>query len=86
MLSFLWGATAATSLVASMFFLRFWKDTRDRLFAVLSAAFCVFALNYVLLACFVPSNETRHLLYLVRLLAFALILAGIVDKNLRPRA
>jgi hypothetical protein len=86
MLSFLWGATAATSLVAALFFLRFWKDTHDRLFAALSAGFAAFSLNYVLLACIVPSNETRHLFYLVRLLAFGLILVGVVDKNLRSRS
>jgi hypothetical protein len=86
MVSFLWGATAATSLVAALFFLRFWKDTRERLFVVLSAAFGVFSLNYLLLAYFVPTHETRHLFYLVRLLAFGLILVGILDKNLRPRA
>lgn len=82
-LHFLWGAIAMSNLVAGLFFLRFWRQTRDRMFAALGAAFLVFALNYLGLAAFQPASEDRHLVYLVRLVAFAIIIAGIVDKNLR---
>jgi L-asparagine transporter-like permease len=82
-LHFLWGAVAMSNVVAGLFFLRFWRQTRDRLFAALGAAFLVLALNYLGLAAFQPGPEDRHLVYLVRLAAFAIIIVGIVDKNLR---
>jgi Na+/proline symporter len=85
MLTFTWGGVAAASLVAAVLFLRFWVDTRDRLFAGLAAGFAVLSANYVALAWLRPDDETRHLVYLVRLLAFSLILAAVVDKNLRAR-
>ena len=85
MLAFIWGAIAALNVVAGLFFLRFWRQTRDRLFAVLAAAFWVFALNYGGLAAAQDVPESRHWVYGLRLAAFLLIIAGIIDKNLRPR-
>jgi 4-hydroxybenzoate polyprenyltransferase len=85
MLPFFWGAIAATSFVAAIFFLRFWRDSRDRLFALFSAGFVALTLNYAALAVVRPDDESRHLVYIVRLLAFGLILAGVIDKNTRAR-
>lgn len=69
-------------LVAGLFFLRFWRDTRDRLFAVFAAAFWLLALQRALLALLaVPGEDGSVWLYVLRLVAFLLILAGIVDKN-----
>ena len=85
MISFLWGISASSSLVTALFFLRFWHDTRDRLFAALSAAFCLLALNYMALALFPTVDETRHFTYIVRLVAFALIIAGILEQTSRTR-
>lgn len=81
---FLWGAQASAALIASMFFLRFWTQTRDRLFALFSAAFLVFALNWLLIAVYPYDDESRHEVFFVRLFAFLLIIAGIIDKNRRP--
>jgi hypothetical protein len=80
-IEFVWGANALASVVAGLFFLRFWRDTRDRLFALFAVAFWVFAINWVLLAFAGVPDERRHLLYLVRLVAFIIIIAAIVDKN-----
>lgn len=85
MLSFTWGAVAAMSMVAAVLFLRFWAESRDRLFAGLAAGFAVLSANYVALAWLRPDDETRHLVYLVRLLAFSLMLVAVIDKNLRHR-
>ena len=41
MLTFLWGASALGCWVIGLFFLRFWRNTRDRLFAFFAAAFWV---------------------------------------------
>ncbi|MET0342282.1 MAG: DUF5985 family protein [Polyangiales bacterium] len=86
MLHFMWGAIAAVNVIAGLFFLRFWRQTRERLFALLGAAFCVFALNYLCLIVVQPGPESRHWVYLLRLAAFLLILGGVIDKNLRPRS
>ena len=81
---FMLGAIAMACVVAAGFFLRFWRKTRDRLFGLFAAAFGVLALNWVALA-FTQGDEVRVLLYAVRLVAFVVILAAIIDKN-RVRA
>ena len=83
--SFLYGATAMASLVAGLFFLRFWRDTGDRLFIFFAVAFGVEGLNRTVLGLSVLSKETEPFLYLIRLLSFLLILAAIVDKNRKKR-
>jgi hypothetical protein len=75
------GAVVSLCLVASLFFWRFWKETRDRLFAFFAGAFDLLALNYLLLALNPRTSEVRPYFYLIRLLAFLLIIAGILDKN-----
>ncbi len=81
---FLWGALAATALTAAVFFLKFWRQTHDRLFAIFSGAFAVLALNWIVLAVMRTSDETSYLVYLIRLLAFVLIITAVIDKNRRP--
>jgi len=78
---FCWGLLTMASLVASMFFLRYWKDSGDRLFAFFAVAFSLLALNWLALAAIAPAFEARHLLYLVRLVAYVVIIVGILDKN-----
>ena len=75
------GAIAMASLVASLFFLRFWKDTRDRFFLFFAIAFFVEAFNRVALGLTAVSQEDEPFFYLVRLFAFGLIIVAIVDKN-----
>jgi Family of unknown function (DUF5985) len=70
--------------VCALFFLRFWRATRDRLFAVFSAAFGVLAVQRLALGLSEPVAEWRTGLYTLRLLGFLLILWAIIDKN-RPR-
>jgi hypothetical protein len=75
------GAIAMAFGVAGVFFLRFWRDTRDRLFALFALAFFVLAVHRVVLAVFAPHGTGGGQLYWVRFAAFALILLAIVDKN-----
>jgi hypothetical protein len=72
-----------SSAIASLLFLRYGRLTRERLFLYFAAAFLSMTLNWVGLALIEPNTEKRHLAYILRLLAFVLILVGIVDKNLR---
>lgn len=80
---FLWGALAMGSAVIALHFLRYWRDSRDPLFAYFSVAFLALGLNWLGLALVNPESETRHILYLLRLVAFMLIIVGIVSKNRR---
>jgi hypothetical protein len=81
LLAFLYGATALAALAVALFFFRFWRDTRDRLFLSFGIAFVVLAANRVALGAFAVAAENVPYLYLLRLVAFALIAFAIVDKN-----
>jgi hypothetical protein len=74
---------AALSVVAAAFMWKFWQRTRDRLFRGMALGFAVLGLHWIGLGLLNPTSETRHGLYLVRFAAFALIIAGVVDKNRR---
>lgn len=80
---FLLGAIAMTSITAGLFFLRFWKNTRDRLFLLFGLAFLIEGLNRTAFALLSHSQEGDALFYLIRMLAFGLILLAIVGKNLQ---
>ena len=75
------GAIAMGFLVCGVFFLRFWRDGRDRFFLLFAASFFVEGVNRLVLGTSARPSEGAPIIYLVRLLAFLLILAAIVDKN-----
>ena len=80
---FLIGAIAMGFAIAGLFFLRYWRESGDRFFAWFGTAFFVLAANRALLAFMNEDREATLVPYLVRLLAFLIILAAILDKNLR---
>ena len=74
------------SAIAGLFFLRFWMKTHDRLFALFAVAFWLMSANWLGVA-FIGRDEANvALLYIIRLVAFLLILTGIIDKNRAARA
>jgi peptidoglycan/LPS O-acetylase OafA/YrhL len=77
------GALTLACTVASLFFLRYWRDSRDRLFLFLSCAFLAMAANWLELARSPHLPETAASAFVPRLVAFLLIIAGIIDKNRR---
>lgn len=83
MILFLHGATSMGCIVAALYFLRFWKHTRDRLFVIFSVAFAVLALNRMAIALSHATAEMTPYFYLARLAAFLLIAFAVVDKNRR---
>lgn len=83
---FLWGALATSGWIAGLFFLKFWRVSRDRLFLFFFLAFWMLALNWLGLAMMPSISETRHQVFILRLFAFVLIIVGVVDKNRRSRA
>jgi len=83
--AFLSGAITAGFVIASLFFFAFWQRMRDSLFAAFGAAFLLLAANQALLTLAGIPEEHRSWVYLLRLAAFALLIAAIIRKNLGDR-
>jgi hypothetical protein len=83
--AFLSGAVTLGFAFAGLFFLRFWKRTRDLLFLAFALAFWLLGLQQALLAFSSIPVEERSWLYLLRLAAFSLILLAIGYKNRSAR-
>lgn len=75
------GAVAMASFVATLFFLKFWRQTRDRFFLLFAVAFALDAATRLTLGLSEFSTEYEPLFYLARLVTFGLILLAIADKN-----
>ena len=71
------------SFVATLFFFRFWRQTRDSFFLLFAVAFGIDAATRLLLGLSTISNEIEPMFYLARLVTFALIIIAIIQKN-RP--
>lgn len=69
--------------VASAFFFRFWVRTSDALFIAFSVAFLLLAISTALTALLSLPYEERSWLYLIRLVAFVLLIGAILGKNVR---
>ncbi len=81
----LMGAIAFGSAVAGLFFFRFWRRSGDRFFVFFALAFWLEAMNRVVLALLPSTSELTPVVYLIRVVAYGLILVAIVQKN-RPRS
>jgi hypothetical protein len=79
---FLSGLATAGFLVASLFFLSFWRRTADSLFVAFGLAFLLLAANQAILTLAQISAEHRSWVYLLRLAAFGLLIFAIIRKNL----
>lgn len=82
---FLLGVIVTASLTAGVFFLKFWRRTRDSLFLAFGAAFIIEGLNRIAFLFLEHPNEGRPIIYVVRLVAYLLILWAIVWKNRAPK-
>lgn len=78
---YLLGFISVSSLWAGLFFLKFWKQTRDSLFLVFAISFFIEALNRACMLLLVKPNEGSPFIYLVRMVAALLILSAILYKN-----
>lgn len=79
------GAVSFGLVLVALFFLRFWKDTRDFLFAAFAAAFVLLAAAQAIVAVWPIPLEERSWVYLIRLLAFVVILVAMWRKNMGSR-
>lgn len=82
---FVLGGIAIASFAVALFFIQYWRSTRDRFFLFLAASFLIEAANRTHMGLVSASSETEPLNYLVRLVSYSLILVAIWDKN-RPGA
>jgi hypothetical protein len=79
---FLLGFIAACSLVAGLFFLRFYRSTRDPLFLAFLIFFVVQGCTNALSLELPHPNIGTPMIFLTRLLSVLVVLAAILWKNL----
>ena len=82
---FLSGAVSLGFVVCALFFLRFWRRTRDQLFLAFALAFALLGVGQAILALANIPTEERGSIFLIRLAAFALIIFAILRKNREAR-
>jgi Family of unknown function (DUF5985) len=80
---FLLGIIATASLTSGAFFLKFWRQTQDRLFLAFGAAFIIEGINRAGFLFLDAPNEGNLVLYSIRLVSYLLILVAIINKNIR---
>jgi hypothetical protein len=79
---FMLGAISALSLVAALFFARFYRDTREPLFLYFAAAFGLEGVNRTLQAFTTAApNEVPPTVLVLRAIAYSLIVVGVYRKN-----
>lgn len=78
---FLPGMATMGFIFAGVFFIRFWRRTNDRLFLAFGIAFWLLALNRGVLALSGIPREELSPVYLLRIMAFGLIISAIIAKN-----
>ncbi|MEK2690550.1 DUF5985 family protein [Bdellovibrio sp. GT3] len=78
---FIYGAVMMASLVSGLFFLKFWRKTADRFFAMFAASFFILAAERWFLVFMPTQGEENTWIFSMRLLAFLLIITAVVDKN-----
>lgn len=83
--AFFSGVIAMGFAVCAAFFLRFWGRTSDALFLVFALAFALLALAQGLTTLLGLPHEERSWIYLLRLLAFVMIIVAVAAKNLGKR-
>ena len=86
LIDYLSGAVTLGFLIAGVFFLKFWRQTQDRLFLAFAAAFVLLSLNQILVTFIGAGEEDVVYAYALRVMGFIVILAAIVDKNLSSRS
>ena len=82
---FLGGALTMGYIVLGVFFLKFWRRTRDPLFKMFAYAFWLMAVNGFAVTASNGYELDVVWSYLLRLLAFVLIIIAIVRKNMETK-
>jgi hypothetical protein len=80
--TFLSGLNTMGFIVAAVFFFRFWSRTRERLFAIFGLSFFLLAATHVVTHALGLPEQELFWAYVLRVIAFSLLIAAIVGKNL----
>ena len=75
------GGIAVAFGMIGVCFARSWRSTRIRLFSLFAVAFFLLTIERVVLILADPDNEFVPYIYLIRLAAFLVIIAAIIDQN-----
>jgi hypothetical protein len=76
------GLITAGFLVCALFFTRFWSRTKDGLFLGFALTFGLLAVSQALTTLLGLPLEERSLIYMLRLLAFLILIFAILRKNM----
>ncbi len=79
------GAIAACCFVIGLFFLRFWKTTRDNFFLFFALSFLLEGANRVSLVMFFNMGEASPSYYLIKVSSYSFIIVAILVKNKRQK-
>lgn len=80
--TFLLGFVCASSLVAAIYFLRFWRQTRDFLFLAFTLFFAIEGANEAYIASLPHPNLGSLAVTMIRLLSVLGVIFAIIWKNL----
>jgi hypothetical protein len=72
-------------LTIGLFFVKFWRRTKDGLFLAFAVAFALLAANAAIPVLANIPSESQSYVYLLRLAAFVLIIAAVLRKNFGRR-
>ena len=75
------GAIIMGYAVAALFFIKFWRRTRDILFLAFAVAFLLMATTPLLTIVMKVPREEQSPFYLLRLLAFLILIVAVVAKS-----
>lgn len=78
------GALMLGFFVAAVFFWLFWRRTSDRFFLIFAGAWVLLGVERLVLGILNQPEQLNPGIYFIRLAAFLLIIAAIVDKNRAP--
>lgn len=78
---FLYGAVMMGAFCNGIFFLKFWRKTGDRFFSWFATAFLLLSLERWIFLFIKANNETNTWVFVIRLIAFGMIIWAVVDKN-----
>jgi len=79
--AFLQAVSATAAWVSATIFLRYWRESRDMLFALFAVAFTLLGLSWALLSILNPDRDASPYIYGLRLVAFLLLIAAVIQKN-----
>ncbi|HXD21013.1 MAG TPA: DUF5985 family protein [Vicinamibacterales bacterium] len=81
LVAFLQAVSATAAWVSATIFLRYWRESRDSLFALFAVAFALLGLSWALLSVINPVGDASPYIYGLRLVAFLLLIVAIIHKN-----